>query len=99
MAPAEVVEGTPFQCESNPTCRMLGTESEKQIGQLGTETLQAFGYELDAATDGFATRKTFRIGIHDLQIIDTKTLIVSGVELRKKLGSNDINLAVVKATP
>jgi len=84
---------TALQRHSPP--RILVVEDDVDIRRLNTEVLIESGYKVDAAQDGAAAWSALQLFDYDLLITDNNMPTVTGVELIKKLRSEDMTLPVV----
>jgi len=84
-----------LQCQTNPSQRILVVEDDADIRWLNTEVLTESGFQVDAAEDGVAAWQALNTGRYDLLITDNNMPIVTGLELIKKLRSEDMMLPVI----
>jgi len=84
-----------LQCRTNPPQRILVVEDDAQIRRLNTEVLMESGFQVDAAEDGVAAWQALNTSRYDLMITDNNMPIVTGLELIKKLRSEDNMLPVI----
>jgi DNA-binding response OmpR family regulator len=84
-----------LQCRTNPPERILVVDDDADIRQLNTEVLTESGYQVDAAEDGVAAWQALNRSNYDLLIADINMPIVTGLELVKKLRSEDMMLPVI----
>jgi DNA-binding response OmpR family regulator len=84
-----------FQCEKDPPRRILVVEDDVDIRRLNAEVLMESGYKVDAAEDGAVAWAALQLFDYDLLITDNNMPTVTGVELIKKLRSEDMMLPVI----
>ena len=82
-----------FQRSSAP--RILVVDDNEDIRQLNGEVLMESGYKVDLAQDGAVAWSALQLFDYDLLITDNNMPTVTGVELIKKLRSEDMTLPVV----
>ncbi len=79
----------------HPPARILVVDDNPDIRRLNTEVLLESGYRVDAAEDGAVAWSALQLFDYDLLITDNQMPTVTGVELIKKLRSEDMTLPVV----
>jgi len=84
-----------LQCQTNPPQRILVVDDDADIRRLNFEVLTESGYQVDAAKDGAAAWQALNSSNYDLLITDINMPIVTGLELVKKLRSEDMMLPVI----
>jgi DNA-binding response OmpR family regulator len=84
-----------LQCRTNPPQRILVVEDEPDIRQLDTEVLRGSGFQVDTAENGLVALHSLDIGHYDLLIIEDEMSMVTGLELVKKLRSEDLMVPVI----
>jgi DNA-binding response OmpR family regulator len=88
----------PVRDESNPTPRILLVDDDFYIRELNAGVLIRFGYKVDTAADGADAWKALNEQSYDLLITDNRMPRVTGLELIKKLRSEDMTLPVILAS-
>jgi DNA-binding response OmpR family regulator len=86
---------SPIQDQVNLSPRILVAEDDVDIRELMAENLVRSGYEVDTAKDGADAWKALNQTNYYLLITDYKMPRVTGVELIKKLRSEDMALPVI----
>jgi DNA-binding response OmpR family regulator len=86
--------------KANPPCRILLVDDEPLPLELNAVALIRFGYDVDTAEDGAAAWKALHDANirYDLLITDNKMPRVTGLELIKKLRSEEMNLPIIMAS-
>ena len=81
----------------NPRCRILLVDDDSHLLELNAVALIRFGYDVDTAEDGAAAWQALHdINIsYDLLITDNKMPKVTGLELIKKMRSEEMTLPVI----
>jgi DNA-binding response OmpR family regulator len=75
--------------------RLLVVDDELDISQWIAQVLAGSGYQVDTAEDGASGWEALQARNYDLLITDNNMPKVSGVELVKKLRSEDLALPVI----
>ena len=88
----------PNRDQSSPPRRILLVEDDSEMCEIGAEVLIRSGYEVDTAADGADAWKALNDRSYDLLITDNKMPRVTGMELIKKLRSEDMTLLVILAS-
>src|SRR5476649_1752791 len=88
----------PIQGETNPPARILLVEDDFAMCEIGAEVLIRHGYHVDTAGDGADAWKSLNDRSYDLLITDNTMPRVTGMELIKKLRSEDMTLLVILAS-
>jgi CheY-like chemotaxis protein len=98
--PSEKVVVAPVQNDTNPPCfiRILLVDDELAARELNAEVLIRHGYNVDTAKDGADGWKALCDVNYDLLITDNKMPRVTGLELIKKLRSDERMLPVILAS-
>jgi DNA-binding response OmpR family regulator len=78
--------------------RILLVDDDFYIRELNAGVLIRFGYKVDTANDGADAWQALNGGSYDLLITDNKMPRVTGLELIKKLRSEDMMLPVILAS-
>ena len=95
---AEVPAGAPFQPATSPPHRILLVDDDVYVRELNAGVLIRSGYQVDTANDGADAWKALNDQSYDLLITDNKMPRVTGLELIKKLRSEDMALPVILAS-
>jgi DNA-binding response OmpR family regulator len=86
------------QNSANPAHRILLVDDDFYSRELGAGVLTRFGYRVDTAGDGADAWKALNDVSYDLLITDNRMPRVTGLELIKKLRSEDMMLPVILAS-
>jgi DNA-binding response OmpR family regulator len=83
----------------NPRCRILLVDDDSHLLELNAVALIRFGYDVDTAEDGASAWQALHdINVsYDLLITDNKMPKVTGLELIKKMRSEEMTLPVILA--
>ena len=81
-----------------PPCRILLVDDDRGIRQLYADVLARCGYRVDTAQDGASGWRALNAGRYDLLITDNTMPGVTGLDLIKKLRSEDMALPVILAS-
>jgi len=95
---AEAPVGTPLQPPTRPPHRILLVEDDLYSRELNAGVLIRSGYTVDTANDGADGWKALQDQSYDLLITDNKMPRVTGLELIKKIRSEDMMLPVILAS-
>ena len=98
MLQAEAPAVTPLQQPTSPPHRILLVDDDLYIRELNAGVLIRSGYQVDTANDGADAWKALNDQSYDLLITDNKMPRVTGLELIKKLRSEDMALPVILAS-
>jgi len=90
--------GASLQCQARPMCRILVVEDDRYIRQSNAMVLHHAGYHVDTAEDGASGWKALQASRYDVLITDNTMPRVTGLELIKKLRSEDMTLSVILAS-
>jgi two-component system OmpR family response regulator len=90
--------GVPAQGRTNFLCRILLVDDDRELLSYNAELLVESGYHVDTAEDGAAAWKALKDHHYDVLITDNIMPKVTGLELIKKLRSEDMTLAVILAS-
>jgi len=90
-APASAAQ----ECPTNPPQRILVVDDDADIRRLNVEVLADSGYEVDAAEDGVEAWHALNTESYDLLITDNHMPMVTGLELIKKLRTEDKMMPVI----
>jgi len=88
----------PVRDRANPPARILLVEDDFAMCEIGAEVLIRQGYHVDTAGDGADAWKALNDRSYDLLITDNTMPRVTGMELIKKLRSEDMTLLVILAS-
>jgi len=98
MLQVEVPVGALLLREPNPPCRILLVDDDIYIRELYAEVLTRSGYGVDIAKDGADAWTALNNTSYDLLITDHKMPGMTGLELIKKLRSENMTLPVILAS-
>jgi DNA-binding response OmpR family regulator len=90
--------GTSLQRETSSPLRILVVEDNRYIRQSNAMVLHHAGYHVDTAEDGAAGWKALKTSRYDVLITDNTMPRVTGMELIKKVRSEDMTLSVILAS-
>ena len=96
--PSEKISATPIQNQARPPHTILLVDDELHARELHAEVLIQAGYDVNTAKDGADAWNALKIVSYDLLITDNKMPRVTGMELIKKLRSEDMMLPVILAS-
>jgi len=96
--PSEKVFGAPRQNQSRPPYNILLVDDELRARELHARVLIRAGYDVNTAKDGADAWNAINLVSYDLLITDNKMPRVTGIELIKKLRSEDMMLPVILAS-
>ena len=85
----------PIQGLTNTPPRILVVEDDPDIRRLNTEVLTDSGYHVEAVEDGVAAWQALNTDGYDLLITDNNMPRVTGLELIKKMRSEDMTLPII----
>jgi DNA-binding response OmpR family regulator len=95
---SEKVVVAPTQNRSSTPNRILLVDDDFYVRELNAGALIRFGYKVDTAGDGADAWKALNDASYDLLITDNRMPRVTGLELIKKLRSEDMTLPVILAS-
>ena len=90
--------GASQQHQTGPPRRILVVEDDRDIRQINAMVLHRAGYYVDTAEDGASGWSALKAGRYDVLITDNNMPRVTGLELIKKLRSEEIQLSVILAS-
>jgi DNA-binding response OmpR family regulator len=90
--------GAAVQRKTNPACRILVVEDDRDIRRASAQALMNSGYHVEAAEDGAAAWEILQTRTFNLLITDNNMPKLTGVELVRKLRSARMALPVILAT-
>jgi DNA-binding response OmpR family regulator len=96
--PSEKISGTPQKNQARPTHSILLVDDELRARELHAGVLIRAGYDVNTAKDGADAWNALKLVSYDLLITDNKMPRVTGMELIKKLRSEDMMLPVILAS-
>jgi len=98
--PSEKIADAPLpsQTSTPDSIRILLVDDDFYIRELNAGVLTRFGYKVDTANDGADAWKALNGQSYDLLITDNRMPRVTGMELIKKLRSEDMMLPVILAS-
>jgi DNA-binding response OmpR family regulator len=88
----------PIGDKANLLLRILLVDDDVYARELNAGVLIRFGYKVDIASDGADAWKALNQQNYDLMITDNRMPRVTGMELIKKLRSEDMTLPVILAS-
>jgi DNA-binding response OmpR family regulator len=94
---AEPADASP-QSRANSSQHILLVDDDFYVRELNAGVLIRFGYKVDTAGDGADAWKALNEQSYDLLITDNRMPRVTGLELIKKLRSEDMMLPVILAS-
>ena len=86
------------QCPTNQPCSILLVEDDEDLRQLNAEVLKESGYQVDTAEDGASGWRALNAKRYDVLITDHTMPRVTGLDLIKKLRSEEMQLSVILAS-
>lgn len=98
ISQAEEHSQTPARGRKAHPPRILLVEDDAEMRNLNAEMLSESGYHVDTAKDGASAWKALKARHYDVLVTDNTMPGVTGLELIKKLRSEDMTLAVVLAS-
>ena len=96
--PSEKVAVVPIQNHVTPPRRILLVDDDLYARELNAGVLIRSGYKVDTAVDGADAWKALSDASYDLLITDNRMPRVTGLDLIKKLRSEDMTLPVILAS-
>jgi DNA-binding response OmpR family regulator len=96
--PSKKVVVASTQNHTNPPHRILLVDDDLYARELNAGALIRSGYKVDTAIDGADAWKALNDDSYDLLITDNKMPRVTGLDLIKKLRSEDMTLPVILAS-
>jgi DNA-binding response OmpR family regulator len=96
--PSEKTAVEPAQNHASPLHRILLVDDDFYARELHAGVLIRFGYKVDTAKDGADAWKALNGVSYDLLITDNRMPRVTGLDLIKKLRSENMTLAVILAS-
>jgi DNA-binding response OmpR family regulator len=96
--PSEKVSGAQQKNQARPPHSILLVDDEPRARELHAEVLIRAGYDVSTAKDGADAWNALNLVSYDLLITDNKMPRVTGMELIKKLRSEDMLLPVILAS-
>ena len=97
-APASAPASAPAQNRVNLPRRILLVDDDHELRSLNAEVLVESGYQVDTAKDGASGWRALKASHYDVLVTDNTMPGVTGMELIKKLRSEDMTLAVIMAS-
>jgi len=89
---------TALQRQANPRRRILVVEDDPDIRRINAMVLHYAGYHVDTAADGASGWSALKAGRYDVLITDNNMPRVTGMELIKKVRSEEMPLSVILAS-
>jgi DNA-binding response OmpR family regulator len=96
--PSNKTSATPRQNQARPPHSILLVDDELQARELHAGFLIQAGYDVNTAKDGADAWNALNLVSYDLLITDNRMPRVTGMELIKKLRSEDMMLPVILAS-
>jgi DNA-binding response OmpR family regulator len=96
--PSEKVSGLPQQNQARPPHNILLVDDELRAREFHAGALIRAGYDVNTAKDGADAWNALNLVSYDLLITDNRMPRVTGLELIKKLRSEDMMLPVILAS-
>jgi two-component system OmpR family response regulator len=90
--------GVPAQDWTDSVCRVLLVDDDRDLRSINARLLLESGYHVDTANDGASGWRALNARHYDVLITDNTMPGVTGLELIKKLRSEDMTLAVILAS-
>jgi DNA-binding response OmpR family regulator len=97
-AQAAVTDSVPAHYWTNSLCRILLVDDDHDLRSFIAALLVRYGYHVDTAGDGASGWRALKNHRYDVLITDNTMPGVTGLELIKKLRSEDMTLAVIMAS-
>jgi len=98
ISQTEAPVGAPAQGHTTRSHRILLVDDDHEIRSLNAEVLVESGYHVDTAKDGASGWRALKAHHYDVLVTDNTMPVVTGLELIKKLRSEDMMLAVILAS-
>ncbi len=98
ISKAEESSGVAAQGQSQPTHRILLVDDDRDVRTLNAEVLIRAGYHVDTAENGISGWNALQTNRYDALITDNTMPGVTGLDLIKKLRSEDMTLSVILAS-
>jgi DNA-binding response OmpR family regulator len=95
---AGTLSGMTTPGQSRPTHRILLVDDDRDVCSLNAEVLVRAGYDVDTAENGTFGWKALQTKRYDALITDNTMPGVTGLDLIKKLRSEDMTLSVILAS-
>ena len=90
--------GALAQGRSKPPHRILLVDDDRDVRNLNAEVLMRAGYQVDTAENGASGWKALQANRYDALITDNTMPGVTGLDLIRKLRSEDMTLSVILAS-
>jgi DNA-binding response OmpR family regulator len=90
--------GTPTQGQKKPPRRILLVDDDRDVRSLNADVLVRSGYQVDTAESGAAGWKALQTKRYDLVITDNTMPGMTGLDLIKRLRSEDMTMSVILAS-
>jgi DNA-binding NtrC family response regulator len=95
---AKPTVSAPVHNWTNSFCRILLVDDDHDLRSMNAELLSESGYHVDTAEDGASAWRALQKHSYDVLITDNTMPRVTGLELIKKVRSEDMTLAVILAS-
>jgi CheY-like chemotaxis protein len=89
---------TELQDEAKPAPRILLVDDNDDVRELNAEVLGRAGYDVDTAENGLAAWQALQANRYDAVVTDNTMPGVTGLDLIRKLRSEDMTLSVILAS-
>jgi DNA-binding NtrC family response regulator len=93
-----ILQAGELACVPLPPRRILLVDDDNDLRQLYADVLVRSGYHVDTAKDGASGWRALNASRYDLVITDNTMPRVTGLDLIKKLRSEDMRLSVILAS-
>ena len=90
--------GATLQCGTGSPRRILVVEDDRDLRQINAMLLHHAGYHVDTAEDGASGWSALQASRYDVLITDNTMPRVTGLELIKKLRSEEMPMSVILAS-
>jgi len=98
LSKAKQTASVPVHNWTNSFYRILLVDDDHDLGCLNAELLSESGYHVDTAEDGASAWRALQKHRYDVMITDNTMPRVTGLELIKKIRSEEMSLAVILAS-
>ena len=98
ISQAEAPASAPAPSRVNLPHRILLVDDDHELRSLNADVLVESGYHVDTAKDGASGWRALNASHYDVLVTDNTMPGVTGMELVKKLRSEDMTLAVIMAS-
>jgi len=95
---ARQTDSVPVHNWTNSFCHILLVDDDQDLRSMNAELLSESGYHVDTAEDGASAWRALQKNRYDVLITDNTMPRVTGLELIKKLRSEEMSLSVILAS-